>query len=214
MYARWFGQHPSGSDICDNFSALRPQRLGVAPLTTQHQLDRLLDFLDEEGFALDFIEAAGVGEEAAADEQAELAVVEFGDQNLLELAQHLGQVPGERAEVTQLGAAHGFAFGPGVVHGGGDAAVGAAPAEHEQLAAGGVAVDGEFGEGVGDLGDFGGAEADHVLVVLRVVGDVAAAVLFFEAAEAVFAAGGAGEHPGAGEVFVAGVGLEVFGGGV
>ena len=44
----------------------------------------------------------------------------------------------QRIEVPQVGVRHGFALGLHVVHGRGAGAVGAAPAEDEQVAAGGA----------------------------------------------------------------------------
>src|SRR5581483_5837719 len=64
----------------------------------------------------------------------------------------------------------------------------------------------------GDAGDLGGAQARHALVVDRVVGDVAGAVLLLEAADAVLEAGRAGHGPRPGErLLVAQVGPELVG---
>ena len=65
------------------------------------------------------------------------------------------------------------------------------------------------GMSVGDAGHLGGPQVDHPLVVDRVVGDVARAVLLLEAADAVLEPGRPGHGPGAGQrLLVAHVGPE------
>ena len=61
---------------------------------------------------------------------------------------------------------------------------------------------------VGDVGHLLGPRVDHVLVVGRIVADVAGDVLLLEAADAVLEAGRAGKRPGPGEPLVALVGQE------
>ena len=53
------------------------------------------------------------------------------------------------------------------------------------------------------FGDLRGPRVDHVLMVGRVVADVAGDVLLFQAADAVLQAGRAGERPGPGQPLVA-----------
>ncbi len=61
---------------------------------------------------------------------------------------------------------------------------------------------------VRDAGDLAGPQIDHVLVILRVVADVAGDVLLFQSADAVHQARRARNGPGPGQPLVAGVGLE------
>ena len=82
--------------------------------------------------------------------------------------------------------------------GGGDRAVGRAPADEQQLAVG-IAVRDGVGNVLDHGLDLGGAQADHLLVVQGLVVDVAAAVLLLEAADAVLEAGRARDRPGAGQ---------------
>ncbi len=74
------------------------------------------------------------------------------------------------------------------------------PGDDEQIA-GRIAFGNDFRNILRDAGDFFGADADHVLVVERLVIDVAGDVLLFDAADAVFEAGSAGNGPGASERF-------------
>ena len=70
-------------------------------------------------------------------------------------------------------------------HAGGDGPEGRAPAEHENLGVARLVVDLERAEVAGNAVDLGLAEADHPLVVDRVVGDVPRTVRLLEAADAV-----------------------------
>src|SRR5882762_3281523 len=77
----------------------------------------------------------------------------------------------------------------------GDRAVGAAPADEEQLALRG-AEDLERRDLAHHPGDLAGAHADHLLVVPRCVADVAREVLLLEAADPVLEPRRAGDDPG------------------
>src|SRR5207237_3875172 len=88
--------------------------------------------------------------------------------------------------------------GPGPVDAGVDDAPGAAPAEDEQPGTLHL-VDLEGRDVLGDPGHLGRPQADHLLVVVGVVGDVARPVLLLDAADAVHEAGSAGDGPGAGQ---------------
>ena len=67
--------------------------------------------------------------------RAELAEVQLGDQHLLVALQDLAQVLRQRVEVPQVAVRDALALGLHVVDGRGAGAVGAAPAEDEQVAA-------------------------------------------------------------------------------
>jgi hypothetical protein len=92
-----------------------------------------------------------------------------------------------------------------------DRTVGAAPTDHEQI---GV-IRSQYLDGrdlVRDASDLLGAELDHPLVVLRVVGNVARDVLLGETADAVFELGRSGKRPGARQrLRIASIRLEIVG---
>src|SRR5260221_686814 len=88
--------------------------------------------------------------------------------------------------------------GPGPVDAGVDDPPRAAPAQHQQPGALDL-VDLEERDVLGDPGHLGRPEADHLLVVLGVVGDVARPVLLLDATDAVHETGGAGNGPGSGQ---------------
>src|SRR5206468_182666 len=98
--------------------------------------------------------------------------------------EHLTDVPRHRIEVTQVCLGYLVPLDLAALHGGGDAAVAAAPADHQQVAFRGP-VDGQLGDLVGDVGNLLGTSLDHVLVVLRVVADVAGDVFLLQATNAV-----------------------------
>src|SRR5690242_21275549 len=86
------------------------------------------------------------------------------------------------------------ASGASRLDGRGDGARGRPPGNDEQVA-GGIAFRLYIRNVLDDGGNFCGADAHHVFVVQRFVVHVASAVLFFEAADAVLEAWGAGERP-------------------
>ena len=113
--------------------------------------------------------------------------------------------------MAQVDAGDREAVPPGEVDGGGDRAGGRPPAEDEEIA-GLIPEHFEVGDVVGDPRHLLGPQVDHGLVVVRVVGDVAGHRLFFEAADPMLQAGGAGDRPGPGEgLRLAQVGMEPLG---
>src|SRR6476646_8061878 len=99
------------------------------------------------------------------------------------------------AQVNVADAVAEFALG---LDGGGDRAVGGAPGDDQQIAVG-IAFGNDVWNVLRDGFDFGGADANHFFVIERFVIDVTGDVLLFEAADAVFEAGSAGNGPGARE---------------
>src|SRR5581483_8892290 len=100
--------------------------------------------------------------------------------------------------VDEMGEVDTAVAGPGPVHAGVDDTPGAAPAEDQQPGALDL-VDLEGRDVLGDPGHLGRPEADHLLVVVGVVGDVARPVLLLDAADAVHEAGGPGGGPRPGQ---------------
>src|SRR5229473_3198267 len=96
-------------------------------------------------------------------------------------------------QVTELPA-----FGALRFDGSRDGAGSRTPGHNEQIAFG-ITFGQHIGNILGNRGDFRGTDTNHVLVVERLVIDVAGAVLFFEAPDAVLEARGAGKRPGAGK---------------
>ena len=87
--------------------------------------------------------------------------------------EHVAGVAREGVEMAQVGVGHRRARALQSLGGGAQRAVGAAPAEDEQVAALGTE-DLQVGDVVGDAGDLARAQVGHALVVVGVVGDVAA----------------------------------------
>src|ERR1700682_1517720 len=107
--------------------------------------------------------------------------------------------------------ADGVTLGALGVDGGSDCAVSRTPGNDEQFAFL-VSDGGKIGNVLRDGGHFGGANVNHIFVIERLVIDVAGAVLFFEAADAVFETGISGDSPGTRESFrIAFVRSEAFG---
>src|SRR4029450_199594 len=79
-------------------------------------------------------------------------------------------------------------------HGRVDRAVGSTPAHHQHVT-GGRTVDRGGRDLLAHPPDFLGTGAAHVVVVFRIVGDVARDVLLLETADAVLESGGAGSDP-------------------
>src|SRR5947209_1501549 len=77
---------------------------------------------------------------------------------------------------------------------GSDRAIGAAPADDEQVAVN-RAVDFQERNVLGDVGDLLSPSLHHVLVIGRVVTNVARDVFFFDAADAVLESGRSGNGP-------------------
>ena len=139
-----------------------------------------------------------VDEELGAQDHDELAHVHFGDEDFFVALEHVAEVAGERVQVAQMHVADFAAFFALGVHGGGDGTVGGTPGDDQKIA-GGIAFRNYFGNILGDAGNFFGSGADHVFVIQRLVVDVAGDVLLFDAADAMFEAGGTGDGPGARE---------------
>ena len=96
---------------------------------------------------------------------------------------------------------------------GADRAVRRAPAEHQHLGLAWGSSTSSGGQRGGDPSTLACADADHQVVVGRVVGDVAVAVGLLEAADAVLEAGCAGDRPRTGQrLLVAQVGQELLDG--
>src|SRR3546814_14888548 len=109
--------------------------------------------------------------------------------------QELAEVVRERVEVAQVHLGHVVAGLADAADSGADRAVRRSPAEHEDLCGTRGIVHLERGQRVGDAVDLGLAQPDHLVVVGRIVGDVAVTVPLLQPADAVLAAGGAGHRP-------------------
>ena len=160
-------------------------------------LDDFQEFVHSEGAALHFIVADGFLEVLGLDEEPELAVVEFRDEDFIKAVQDFPQVIGKGVEVAEDDAADSKPFVLHPVDRGGNGTFCAAPSEDEQFP-GFLPVDGCRGQGVCYGLYLVSAEARHFLVVNRIVADTAGFVLF-EPADAVFVARHAGEGEFAGE---------------
>src|SRR5690349_9101996 len=154
-----------------------------------------LDDLDDaERLAADLVVADGVDEVLRADEQQQLAEVDLGDQHTLVAPQHLLGVRRERIEMSQMRVGHRAAVGLEAFDGRADRAVRRAPAEYQQVALR-RPEHLERRDVPGDAGDLGLTQELHLVVVVRVVADVARDISLLEATDAVLEARGARHRP-------------------
>ena len=175
----------------------------------EQAVDLRLDLGDAERLALHLVEALGVDQVLGTDDEPELTQIQLWDQHSREPIEDVAQVPGERVDVAEVAVRDRLALGLGHVDRGGAGAVGAAPAEDEQVAGLGP-VDRLLGDVVGHQGDLPLAGVDHVLVVVGVVRHIAGAVLLLQTSDAVLQPDRAGDGPGPGQPFVTLVGQEVL----
>ena len=175
--------------------------------------DQLGDFLFELGLleraALNLVEADGVHEKLGAQKPEKLAHVQLGDQDFLVTLEHVAEVARKWVEMAQVDVADAVAkFALGIDRCG-DGTMSGAPGDDEQVAVG-IAGRDDIGNVLRDGFDLGRANTNHFFVVQRLVVDVAGDVLLFEAADAMFKAGSAGNGPGARQrIGIAAVRLEV-----
>src|SRR3546814_16073540 len=108
--------------------------------------------------------------------------------------QELAEVVRERVEVAQVHLGHVVAGLADAADSGADRAVRRSPAEHEDLCGTRGIVHLERGQRVGAAVDLVLAQPDHLVVVGRIVGDVAVTVALLEPAVGLFEAGGAGNR--------------------
>ena len=153
----------------------------------------------------------GRNEELVAEQRRQLAVVELGNEDLLEVREHRAQVARERVQVAEVEARDGE---PVLLRGldrGRDRAVRAAPADDQQVAA--VAAEElDRRDLVRDAGHLLGPQLHHPRVVRRVVRHVAGALGLRESPDAVLEARRARDRPRARErLGIARVRLEAFG---
>src|SRR5437773_1929993 len=173
------------------------------------QLEASADDLGHlEGTTLDLVEADRVDQVLGADEAHQLPQVHLGNQDPSVASEDAAQVGGEWVQVPEVHVRHRFARRLQLAHRLRDRAVGAAPADDQQLALG-RPEDLERGYFPDDAGDLARAHADHLLVVGGRVAHVAGQVLLLEPADAVLEVGRAGDDPRAREgLLVAPVGEE------
>src|SRR4029077_13109054 len=167
-------------------------------LESQHFLDLLIEFGLLERTPLNFVEAGGIHKIFGAEHPAKLAHVQFSDQDLSVAFQDVTHIGGKGVEVAKVQMTDLAALGALRFHGLRDGAVGGTPGNDEEVAFG-IAGRQHVGNVLNDGIDFRGTNANHVLVVQRLVVDVAAYVLFFQAANTVLEAFGARNGPGTGE---------------
>ena len=138
-----------------------------------------------------------------------MAEVHLGHEHARVAGEDLPEVPGEGVQVHEMCVSQAVAPLPDSSQCTVDGAPRGAPPQNERLGVLDVAGDLDIGDVVGDASDLLGPEADHLLVVLGVVGDVAGDVLLLEPADAVLQARRAGDGPLAGQrLRVADVGPE------
>jgi hypothetical protein len=168
------------------------------------------DFAHLEGLALDLVQPACVDEELVAQDRAQLAAVQLRDHHAPVAAQQLADVRLQRVEIPQVQMADGSALRAELQRGLAQRAVRAAPADDQHVARR-LALDFGGRQAVGDLVDLGLTREHHVLVVLRVVGDVPGDVFLLDPADPVLDAGGSRDRPRTHQPLVAQERREIFG---
>ena len=139
--------------------------------------------------ALHLAERLGVDEELGPQDLAELAQVHLGHEHLAVVAEDVAQIGREGVQVAQMGMGCLHATGPHPLHTGRHGGIRRAPTHQQQLRVARRVVDLERRDVSRDAGDLVLAQVHHALVVDPLVGDVAAAVGFLEATDAVLEAG-------------------------
>src|SRR5690606_21903517 len=129
--------------------------------------------------------------------------VQLRNQNLVELCEHLAQVLGKGIQVANVCVRDCVAFGARLTYGFSDCAVSGAPAEDQELSGVSAFFDLLQWDVIRHLEDLVAPHMRHLLVILRIVGDVTAVEVLLEPANAVTESGSAWYRPGTGEVFVA-----------
>ena len=142
------------------------------------------EFIHGEWAALHFVISNCIAKVFGLNQETELAMVQFWDEDFLKSGEDVFQVIWEWIEVFEDNAADFKAFGLHSVDSRGDGSIGAAPTENEEFA-GVVSVDFSRWEGVGNGFHFVRPDLGHVLVVKWIVTDASGFVLF-QAADAVF----------------------------
>src|SRR5260370_14244030 len=100
------------------------------------------------------------------------------------LPEDVPEVRRQRVQVPEVDRRNRLAVGLGALDGGGDGAVGPPPPDHQEVAGGGP-VDRGRRNLLGDAPHLLGARPHHMVVVVRVVGDVAGPVLLLDATDPV-----------------------------
>ena len=72
----------------------------------QHRFNLVNQFRDGERFALHFVVAHGVDQELAADQQPQLAEIQFGNQHFFVALEHVAQIARERIQMPQMSMGH------------------------------------------------------------------------------------------------------------
>ncbi len=165
----------------------------------EDRVDLLHDLFGPKGTPLDLIEGREVTIRVLVAQDAdELAVIELGHEHVVEAPEHIGEVRRQGPHVAE----HDAADTRPLVHGpfGGllNCALRRAPAEHEQVAVG-MAVHLRRRNVLGHVLHLLRPDLHHLLVVLRVVGDIAGLVFFLQPPEAMLQIGRAGPGPDTGQ---------------
>ena len=155
----------------------------------------MFDFGLLERPALNFVEADGVDQILRAQHPKQLAHVQFGHQHCLVALDHVAEIRRQRIEMAQMHVPDLAALCALRVQRRGNGTVRRAPGDNQQIAFR-IAGGNDVGNVLHDGRNFCGADAHHVLVIQRLVVDVAGDVLLFEAADAMLEARCAGNGPG------------------
>src|SRR5260370_32284066 len=141
-----------------------------------------------------FVEADSIDQVLRAQHPQELAHVEFGNKNRFVSLEHIPEVCRQRIEIAQVNVPDFAATLAMSLHRGCDSAVRRAPSNDQKITFS-IPDGNHIGDVLYDGRNFCRADAHHVLVVERLVVDVAGNILLLEAADAVLEARRAGNGP-------------------
>src|SRR5215469_10884674 len=151
----------------------------------QRPIDCRFDLGDPEGLSGDFIARLGVDQILVAQYRLQLASIHLWHENALVAAQQRSQVPRQRPQVAQVNVADICATSARARYRLMDRAIGRAPADDGEVAAGLTEGHPLLRDEIGDAVDLGLARLGHLLVIVWLVADVARLEAFLDAADAV-----------------------------
>ena len=160
-------------------------------------MNRGLYFGDTEGLAGNLVEGFGVDEILVAQNRLELAGIHFGNKDSFVALEQRSQIAWQRPEVADVNVADIGPADAGALDALLDRAECGAPANDSELSTRSAERDVLLGDEVGDAVDLGFARVGHFLMVGRVIGDLARAIVPLDAADPVGQAGGPGLDPNA-----------------
>src|SRR5690554_942538 len=149
-----------------------------------------------EGAPRNLVDSFGRDQEPVSQNPDQLSVVDLRYKNMSVSAQKLFKIFREGIEISKVDMGHINPFFTQLLNSGPDGAVGGTPPDEYSFPPGAP----QFHILKGDMVRHGfylvSAQMNHLLVVFRIVGDIAGLILFFQSSHPVLQTGGAGNGPG------------------